>query len=77
MNSNKLTLIAGGCNSQLYAYGRGEEQVALKVVSGRNRKEQAHLRNEYQVLQSLSHRNVIRAHKYRENVVFEGNKTDK
>ena len=37
---NKLTLLTGGCNSQIYAYGQGAEQVVLKVVSASNRKEQ-------------------------------------
>jgi len=42
---NKLTLLAGGCNSQIYTYGQGAEQVVLKVVSASNRKEQKHLKN--------------------------------
>jgi hypothetical protein len=42
---NKLTLLAGGCNSQIYTYGQGAEQVVLKVVPASNRKEQKHLKN--------------------------------
>jgi serine/threonine protein kinase len=65
MQKNKLNLIAGGCNSQLFSYGMGEEQVVLKVVSTRYKKELSHLRNEYQILHSLSHRHIVKVLKYR------------
>lgn len=42
---NKLTLLSNGSNSRIYAYGQGEERVALKVVDTSNLKEQKHLKN--------------------------------
>jgi serine/threonine protein kinase len=77
MSENKLMMIGRGCNSELYAYGESENRVVLKVVSSFSKKEQRHLKNEYTILKTLDHENIIKALKYQENVAFQGNKIDK
>jgi len=76
MNEGKLTLIARGCNSQLFTFGSGNDQVVLKVVPSVSKKEQRHLFNEFSMLKQLHHNNILRVLKYQENVAFAGNKSD-
>ena len=49
----------------------------LKMVGSVSRKEQGHLRNEYLILKTLDHENIIRVLRYQENVASQGNKMDK
>lgn len=65
MNSKKLRLIGSGNQSQLWGYGEGKQQVVLKVVSSKFRKEQLHLKNEFELLQAVHHRNVVKSLRYR------------
>lgn len=55
MFENSMSLVAHGCGSELFVYGGASGRVVLKVVGSSRRREQGHLRNEFQVLKGLDH----------------------
>jgi serine/threonine protein kinase len=52
----------------LLSFGEGEDRVVLKVVSSLNKKEQRHLRSEFQMLSGLNHPHIISPLKYQEHI---------
>lgn len=52
----------------MLSFGEGEDRVVLKVVSSLNKKEQRHLRSEFQMLSGLNHPHIISPLKYQEHV---------
>lgn len=50
-----MSLVARGSGSELFVYGGASGRVVLKVVCSSRRREQVHLRNEFQVLKGLEH----------------------
>jgi serine/threonine protein kinase len=55
MFENSMVMLAAGCSSELFTYGCASGRVVLKVVCSSRRKEQTHLRNEFQLLKGLEH----------------------
>lgn len=72
MQVGKLTLLTQGMNSEIYRYGCVDKGVILKMVAASCSKQSKHLANEFRILSSVNHQNIIKALKYKENIALNG-----